>query len=302
MTRAALSVLTPPPSTCIQPVIPTPQCGAFLSWVWPWSVPSPSLESSSCLSWRHAIWRVRSPFSSLLRLARCSPMPSCSFCPRFATHPYTHLSTLKLSCSIGPQNFLVHPLIRARFRLSCGLSWPPPRCLSFFSQAFLGSNKHCEQLFGFALPSLHLLGGYVRVCSVCYFFCVSAPPAAARKWLSFFWNGGFWHSLLLKQHGQHWHVALSRQELVAMHLPLHWDLGQPVFSEVGFWHSTCVPWATLKQAFTSTLLFSVVFFFSAASLTQRLPHVAQLSFCVLRIRMCVSPFPVNAPSATFELF
>lgn len=78
---STLCIASPP-----SPSLPPPQCGVFLSWVWPWSMPSPSLESSSFLSSRHAIWSMHSPFSSRLQLARCSPLPSCSFCQRFDIH------------------------------------------------------------------------------------------------------------------------------------------------------------------------------------------------------------------------
>lgn len=146
---------------------------------------------------------MRSPFSSLLQLARCSPVPSCSFCQRFAIHPHTH-TPFHVNAELlnRPTKLLRPPLIHARFRLSCGLSWPPPRCLSLFSQAFLGSNKHCEKLFGFALPSLHLLGGYVRVCAVCYFFCVCLHPRRCQE-VGFFFGTGAFVILLLKQHAQH---------------------------------------------------------------------------------------------------
>lgn len=85
-----------------------PQCGAFLSWVWQWSMPSPSLESSSRLWWRHAIWNTYSAFSSLLPLAHCSPLRSCSCCQRFAFSPYVFHFIYPEPCFSNTQSTKVH--------------------------------------------------------------------------------------------------------------------------------------------------------------------------------------------------
>lgn len=62
------------------------QCGAFLSWLWQWSMSSPSPGSLVCRWWSHAIWKPPSPFSSHLPSAHCSPVLCYSFCQRFAIH------------------------------------------------------------------------------------------------------------------------------------------------------------------------------------------------------------------------
>lgn len=135
---------------CIASPAPTPQCGAFLSWVWPWSMPSPSPESSSFRSWRRAIWSMHSPFSSRLQLARCSPLPSCSFCQRFdiyarpCTHTHTHTRNhffFLVFSSFGSISLSAAAVIASFLRLSLALTvkktfqflfFTPPFCISWW--------------------------------------------------------------------------------------------------------------------------------------------------------------------------
>lgn len=161
------------PSSSIQPPRHSNhQCGAFLSWVWQWSMPSPSPESSSCLSWRRATWSTRSPFSSLLPLARCTPLPSCSCCQRFAIRPYIFPSTPFIYTSFHIPYLLVkntklkvslvqqpHVAVFKTSAPSAPLSvlwsylFPLLPVFVFSLWCFSGSNKHCGRLFGFALST-----------------------------------------------------------------------------------------------------------------------------------------------------
>lgn len=170
-----------------------PQCGAFLSWVWQWSMPSLSLESSSYLWWRHAIWNTYSTFSSLLPLAHCSPLPSCSCCQRFAIYPYVfHLISLnlcfsktrtpKLKASLVHCSVMCHMLFTKLVHiwpcasLSFLWSYVFPSCFCLLSVVFSGSYKHGGRwkAFLFALPFLHHWSSRI------VFMCMCAPFLALR--------------------------------------------------------------------------------------------------------------------------
>lgn len=134
---------------------------------------SPSPVCSSCLSWRRTIWSMHSPFSSLLPLARCSPLPSCSSCQRFAIHTYIPVpqkhtnSSLTFLCYAGKTFWHLWPSSP-----SCLVS--SPSCLCFAARVFSGSNQGCGRLWGFALTaSLIIWEGYI--CVHCMLVCLSAP-------------------------------------------------------------------------------------------------------------------------------
>lgn len=181
MTRVALSILIVhiDATTLHPPVIPMASLGLFF----------PECDRDQCLLPHRSLHRASHEdtlYEVCTRLfhrscnwhavLQCRPAASPRGLPSIRTDPHTHTPFhVKAELLYRPTKLWHPPLIHARFRLSCGLSWPPPRCLSLFSQAFLGSNKHCEKLFGFAVPSLHLLGGYVRVRAVCYFVLCLHP-------------------------------------------------------------------------------------------------------------------------------
>lgn len=144
-----------------------PQCGVFPSWAWQWSISSPSPVCSSCLSWRRTVWSMHSPFSSLLPLARCSPLPSCSSYQRFAIHtniplPQKHLNTSLTFLFYAGKTFWHLWPSTPSFLVSS------PSCLCFVAQGFSGSNQHCGRLLCFALTtSLIIWGGGGYICVTC---------------------------------------------------------------------------------------------------------------------------------------
>lgn len=265
-------------------------------------MPSPSPESSSFLSWRHAIWSMHSPFSSLLQLARCSPLPSCSFCQRFDIHPHPHPCTCTCTHKHTPLLSFLLKLFSSSslhlFLLCCNITFLHPLCATVSAllaaaasshRLFLGSNKHCWKKllgFSFALSKLFLhcwfclfpLYTFLRYQEVLLF---SFLFISLRNEVAAFFNSR--NTYRIETGTDTFASAVFFPSLLlSVHFPLYWDRGQQMFFFFLVF-CCCLLLVHHEQLGSRTVLQHWPCF--VASLRQLWQNVVQLSFGVLQIKM-----------------